>query len=122
MAALLDDPAAAPRFDTRLRRRAWVVLIAAVLLANGADLITFAQAIGSMGLALEQNPIARFLYNWAGLAGIVGLKAMVLGSVFTIAAILPSDRFRLFVVVATIVFGLVGTASNLLALNGYWNS
>jgi hypothetical protein len=108
---------ASARSAARLHRAAWAALIAAILVAHLADLVTFSAAIGVMGLESEENPIARFIYRSSGLAGLAGFKALMLGTVFALMSTLPAGRVRVFLALAIFGLGLIGAASNLLTVS-----
>jgi len=96
-----------------------VAAIAAVLVAQTADLVTFSQAVAVMGKGFEQNPWARFIYEQAGLAGVIGFKVLILGVIFALVRSLPQSGGRVLLLVALIVIGLIGAGSNVLALHTY---
>jgi hypothetical protein len=100
-----------------------VVAIAAVLVAQTADLLTFSQVVAVMGKDFEQNPLARFIYEQAGLAGVIGFKVLILSVIFALIHRLPQDDWqggwRIFLLVVLIVIGLIGAGSNMLALHTY---
>lgn len=92
----------------------------AILAANGADLATFALAIGLVGLPieLESNPAMVAAYAGAGLAGVallkLGLVAIELGLVRRIRT-----RSRRPARLLAYALGLAGAASNVVAIVRY---
>jgi hypothetical protein len=95
----------------RLNRRP---LLAAVIAAQLADLVTFIPAVGRTGIEAEQNPLARALFVMMGAAGPAMLKVVtVMTLVFLVQRV--ATRFPSSTGPAAslaVALGLLGAASN----------
>lgn len=85
--------------------------LALVAAAQAADLLTFLIVVRVVGIASEQNPLARALYEGYGPAGVVALKVAALVAIIAIAYRLRHRR-RLLLILAC-----VGVAAALLNLS-----
>lgn len=91
-------------------------VLAAVVVAQLLDLVTFVPAVARVGIGAESNPLARTLYLSAGAWGPTALKAAAI-AVMLLALIRVGQRFPALVLpsAALVVgIGLVGASSNLL--------
>jgi hypothetical protein len=102
------------------RLLAWLAGISLVVLAHTADLVTFARDAVVIGVHLEGNPLARFIYQNGGMVGTIFFKMGLLGLVFCAMLVLRRDRSRVIVIIVAAIFGLVGAISNMEALNAYY--
>ena len=98
----------------------WLAGISMVILAHTADLVTFARDAAIIGVNPESNPLARFIYPNAGLAGMIVFKIALLSLVFSLMLVLRRDRSRVIVIIVAAIFGLVGAIGNMDALNVYY--
>lgn len=99
--------------EARRPNRMWLV-VAAVLVAQLADTITFAIGVANHGIGLEGNPLMRAAYELAGLGGVVGAKTTAVGLVLTLIVV-AGGRFPRLVTVgggAAAGFGLLGAGTN----------
>ena len=88
-----------------------VLVVAAML----GDLVTFALAVPSVGIAAEQNPIMAAAYGSAGILAVAALKtACTVAIVAALARIHRPPLRRLTAVFAASV-GLLGVLGNLVA-------
>lgn len=94
----------------------YAVALAAVVVAQLLDLVTFVPAVARVGIGAESNPLARTLYLSAGAWGPAALKAAAIG-VMLLALVRVGRRFpNLALPSAALVvgIGLFGASSNLL--------
>jgi hypothetical protein len=98
----------------------WLAGISLVILAHTADLVTFARDVAIIGVNLEGNPLARLIYQNAGLAGMIVFKIGLLSLVFSLMLVLRRDRSRVIVIIVAAIFGLVGAIGNMDALSTYY--
>lgn len=90
-------------------------MIALVVVAMASDLLTFALAVPSVGIAAEQNPIMAVAYATAGLLPVAALKvACTVAIVAALTRIHRPPLRRLTALFAASV-GLLGVLGNLTA-------
>lgn len=90
----------------------------ALVLAQGADLVTFVVAVGVFGVGIhnEVNPVMRALFGFAGLAGPLALKVAGIALLAWQAdRIRPVPLGRIGYLIA-IGFGVIGAVSNVRAV------
>lgn len=89
----------------------------AILAANGADLATFALAVGVVGIPIsaESNPTMTAAYLAAGLLGVAVWKASLTATLVLLVGRVRSRSRRVPILVAYAI-GLVGAASNVVAI------
>ena len=102
------------------RMLAWLAGLSLVILAHLADLVTFAHDVAIIGVNPEGNPLARFIYQNAGLVGMTAFKMGMLSLVFATMLALRRDRSRVIVIIMAAIFGLVGAIANMEALAVYY--
>lgn len=94
-----------------------VLLLGAIgLVLQALDLLTGVGMMSRLGLAYEQNPVARTLLVWFGPAGLVAAKlGTVLAITFLFVRLESLGRGRLArnVLAAVAILGLLGLVSNL---------
>jgi len=92
--------------------------LVAVATAQLADLTTFLGMVGLHGIGAEANPLVAHVARTAGLDVLVVAKVGLIGFVALTFAIVAKVRERLAASVVTIatVSGLVGAASNIIAI------
>lgn len=90
-------------------------LIAAIVIAQLCDLVTFLPAISRVGIGAESNPLARYLFTTMGMAGPIALKltaiAVVILVLWRVAARFP--RYSLPPTLLAVGIGLIGAWSNI---------
>lgn len=89
----------------------------AILAAHGADLVTFSVAVGLLGvpIAREANPTMVVAYAAGGLLAVAGWKALLAGTIVLLVRRVRTRPRRLPVLLGY-AFGLVGAASNVVAI------
>lgn len=89
----------------------------AILAAHGLDLVTFSIAVGLAGVpvAREANPTMVAAYLVAGLAGVAVWKALLAGTLVLLVHRVRTRPRRIAVLLGYAI-GLVGTASNVVAI------
>jgi|SRR5437588_332455 len=98
-------------------RNAIIALAAVALSLHALDLLTGIRMIQTYGLAAEQNPLARGLFEFAGPMGLGVAKLTVVGcGVCALAWLAERGRPRLArnALVAVAMLGLLGFSSNLI--------
>jgi arginine exporter protein ArgO len=90
-------------------------LLAMVAVAQLCDLLTFVPAVGRVGIAAEQNPLARYLYEVLGAAGPAALKVMVVIALLTLLGrvLQRYPRYWAPPVALAVALGFVGAWSNI---------
>jgi hypothetical protein len=78
--------------------------------AHGLDLLTFLLAVAAFGVGGESNGLMQTVYLHGGPTGIVALKSS--GT----AALALISQLRGWALVPAVIAGIVGAATNLLAL------
>lgn len=91
----------------------------AILAAHGADLVTFSIAVGLVGIPVsrEANPTMVAAYLAAGLAGVAAWKTLLAATLLLLVRRVRT-RPRRIAVLLGYSLGLVGAASNVVALLG----
>ena len=89
-----------------------MTLVIAVALTQLLDGATFALAMRDVPLAAEANPIARAVAEAAGLAGVLGYKAVGAALIVALAYRL---RHRHALILAVAAVGAVGATMNVLS-------
>lgn len=89
----------------------------AILVAHGADLATFALAVGVIGIpiAAESNPTMTAAYLAAGLVGVALWKTVLVGALVVLVRRVETRPRRPAILLAYAI-GLVGAASNVVAV------
>jgi hypothetical protein len=97
---------------------AGVSFLVAAGIAQAGDLVTFIRMIAIRGPGAEANPLVAHLLATAGLPVLVVLKlALIAFVVFTFAVVVRRHQWiAAFVATLATVVGVVGAASNILAL------
>jgi hypothetical protein len=86
-----------------------------ILLAQWADLATFAAAAHLLPIEGEFNPVARWAYEQNGLMGVVGIK--VCGTLATLGIVYwLSPVIQRVATVSIVSIALLGSATNLAAI------
>lgn len=89
-------------------------MLALVALAMGADLLSFALVVPSVGIGAESNPVMVRAYVQAGLIAVVVLKALCTFAI-VLLVLRAQGRLRRFAASLGVGAGLLGTAANVAA-------
>jgi hypothetical protein len=89
--------------------------MALVVLAMGADLVTFTLIVPLVGIGVESNGLMARAYIEFGLGVVAALKLASMAVVLLLVARCWRINFRLVAAGVGIAFGVLGTASNLAA-------
>lgn len=90
-------------------------LLAAVLAAQLADLVTFLFAVNKVGMWAESNPLVQWQYEIGGLEGVILLKGVsILIALATLVLLKERPRFFIVGAVWAIIAGSIGTLTNLI--------
>jgi hypothetical protein len=99
--------------------RLQIALLALLVLFEIADVVTFALAIGSLGLEAEQNPLARAVYGLVGLAGLAAVKGLAICLILAfVIRFFPRDRLSTVLLAGCVALSSVGAIGNLEAYSG----
>ena len=93
-------------------------MIAIVVMAMAADLVTFALAVPVVGIQNEMNPIMRAGYVQYGIAVVALLKVTCTIAIVAAAASVSRPRLRRFAAAFGASVGFLGVYGNLTALAG----
>lgn len=94
------------------------LVLLALVLAQLADAATFTLAIALHGIAIESNPLAGAIHDWAGVNGVLVAKGAAILAMLAIL-VATAQRFPRLLVLgssAATGIGLLGFATNSLSM------
>lgn len=112
------DPGARPPEAPNWAPLAALAVLLAVAIAQAGDLVTFTRMVAVAGIGAELNPLVALGAERLGLLPLVAAKAalvLLVASVFAIVA-RRHRRTAAFVATAGTMAGLLGAASNVIAI------